>query len=779
MLQSVPPSPTRRHRRWVCAAVLAALVLGCRGQKETQAPSPLENPALPGLQAHATLVERLELEREAKGPAYRPRTRHLTADGRPRFTNRLILETSPYLLQHAHNPVSWFPWSDAAFERAAREDKPVLLSIGYSTCHWCHVMERESFEDEEIARLINERFIAVKVDREERPDVDGLYMTAVQMLRGSGGWPMTLVLTPQREPFFAATYIPARDGDRGAPQGFLTVLRQLADSYASERDAVVAHAGQLSSRIAQAMEPPPPAGVPGAEAMDAAVAQLTAGFDAEHGGFGRAPKFPQPSILELLLRHHRRTGSASSLSMVTRTLDAMAAGGIRDHVGGGFHRYATDRAWQVPHFEKMLYDNAQLAVVYLDAFQATGRAAYADIVREILYYVAREMTSPQGAFYSATDADSLSPQGHEEEGRFFTWTPAELVETLGEDDAALIASHYGVRQAGNLEGRSVLSIQKPPAQPASPDGIHPDETETRLARARARLYLQRAKRPAPLLDDKVLASWNGLMISAMARASFVLAEPEHLERASAAADFVLTEMRDGDGRLAHVHAGGRAGQPAVLDDYAFLIQALLDLFEASGRARWLQEAVGLQRVLDQHYGDEAGGYFLVAADHEALLARAKPTFDGAEPSGNAVAALNLLRLAELTLDDAYRENAARVLGAFGQPLRRSPAGLSKMLSALDFSLGPVREVVVVQAHGDAGAQDLLGVLRQTYLPNRVYVLVQLGQADQRLEALVPLVREKLAIDGRATAYVCERGRCQRPAQDAGLLASQLLSDVPR
>ncbi|HYC57480.1 MAG TPA: thioredoxin domain-containing protein, partial [Candidatus Binatia bacterium] len=507
------------------------------------------------------------------------------------------------------------------------------------------------------------------------------------------------------------------------------------------------------------------------EAIDSAVAQLGARFDREHGGFGRAPKFPQPSILELMLRHHRRTGDAASLQMATSTLEAMAAGGIRDHVGGGFHRYATDRQWRIPHFEKMLYDNAQLAVVYLEAFQVTGRHDFADVVREILFYVSREMTSPEGAFYSATDADSLSPGGHEEEGRFFTWTPAEVREVLGPDDAAAFGSAFSVTEPGNLEGRSVL------ARPMRPAGVErtfaQEELELALARSRARLYLARARRVPPLRDDKILVSWNGLMISAMARASFVLAEAEHLERAARAAAFLLDRLRSGDGRLRRVFAGGVAHQAGMLDDYAFLIQALLDLFEAGADPKWLRAAITLQSLQDEHHGDPSGGYFLVADDHEPLLARAKPSYDGAEPSGNSVAALNLLRLAELTQDEGYRQRADALLAAFGQILTRSPAAVPKMLGALDYRIGPAREVVIVAPDRLEDAGDLLDVVRATFLPRHAFAFTVAGEQLEDLAELVPLVDSKLAIDGRATAYVCERGRCERPAQEPGLLATQL------
>ncbi len=420
------------------------------------------DPALPGLgKGDPALTKKLHAALLKKGPGYEPRTRHKNADGSPKYTNRLILETSPYLLQHAHNPVNWYPWGDEAFARARREGKPVLLSVGYSTCHWCHVMERESFENEEIARFINEHFVPIKVDREERPDVDDVYMSAVQMLTGGGGWPMTLALTPDREPFFGGTYFPARDGDRGSRKGFFTILRELADEYQKSRADVVARAAKLSRRVRAAAEPEPAGGVPGPEVIASAVRQLSRAYDPVWGGFGRAPKFPRPVTLELLLRYHRRSGDADALKMVIHTLDRMAAGGLYDHVGGGFHRYSTDERWLVPHFEKMLYDNAQLVAVYLDAYQVSGRDDFARVARQTLDYVAREMTAPSGGFYSATDADSRTPAGHEEEGWFFTWTPAELEAALGADLARVARVDFGVTDAGNFEGRSILQRDKP------------------------------------------------------------------------------------------------------------------------------------------------------------------------------------------------------------------------------------------------------------------------------------------------------------------------------
>jgi len=739
------------------------------------------DPALPGVtRTDDALVSRLAEAARARGPEYRPRTHHFHADGRPKYTNRLILETSPYLLQHAHNPVNWHAWGDEAFERARREHKPILLSVGYSTCHWCHVMERESFEDEEIATYLNQHFIAVKVDREERPDVDDLYMKAVQALAGRGGWPMTVVLTPDREPFFGGTYFPARDGDRGTRKGFFTILEELQTRYASEPDKVVAEARSLSERLRAESESARPGDVPGAEAIERAARALAQTFDPVWGGFGQAPKFPRPVSLDLLLRYHRRTADPQALHIVVRTLDRMAAGGMYDHVGGGFHRYSVDDRWLVPHFEKMLYDNAQLVVVYLEAYQVTGRDDLARVARETLDYVAREMTGPGGGFYSATDADSPTPRGHDdEEGYYFTWTPAEIEAVLGRERARTIAAYYGVTPRGNFEGRTIFHTSRPLAEVAGSLGVTPAALEAELASARAALYEARARRPPPLRDDKVLTSWNGLMISAFARGALVLDRSDYAERARRAADFVLRELRTDEGRLLRSHMDGRARHNGYLDDYAFFIQGLLDLYEATFEPRWLREAVALQAQLDARYLDAGhGGYFMTSSDHEELLARDKPAYDGAEPSGSSVALMNLLRLEELTGKEEYRQRAERGFAAFSVALSRGGSGLPKMLAALDFYLDAPREVLIVAPEQDGDPAPLLSRLRRTYLPNRILAVTTEGAALEATSAVLPVIEGKLAIRGRTTAFVCERGRCELPTSDPDVFARQLAKIRP-
>jgi hypothetical protein len=727
----------------------------------------------------AELAAKLRARWAARSPSYTPRTRHLRPDGSPRYTNRLFLESSPYLLQHAHNPVNWYPWGDEAFATARRLGRPVLLSIGYSTCHWCHVMEEESFDDEEIARYLNESYVIVKVDREERPDVDAVYMSAVQRMTGGGGWPMTVWVTPDRKPFFGGTYFPARDGDRGARVGFLTLLRQLKEAYGAQAGKVAEVSTRLTEAIRADLAPESGAqGLPGPSVLESAAAFYRSRFDSAEGGLAGAPKFPSSLPIRFLLRFHRRAQDAEALRMATLTLEKMAAGGIYDQVGGGFHRYSTDERWRVPHFEKMLYDNALLTLAYLEGHQATGREDFAQVAREILRYVQRDMTSPEGAFYSATDADSLAPSGKREEGRFFTWTPAEIQAVLGPERARVAGAYFGVMPGGNFEGRSIFYTPRSVAEVAREVGKPPDEVRAIVERSKELLYAARARRSPPLRDEKVLAAWNGLMIAAHARAAFVLGDPEYARRAARAAEFVLTKMRR-DGRLRRSYKDGLAAHEGYLDDYAFLIAGLLDLHEATSEPRWLREAIALDGVLQKSYEDEAhGGFFMTSHDHEPLLAREKPAYDGAEPSGNSVQALNLLRLHELTTDDRYRLRAERALQTFGGRLAKSPAALSEMLLAADFQLDTPKEVVIVTAGPRAEAEPFLAKLRTTFLPNRVLVVARQG-ADLAAQAqLVPLLGGKLARKGEATAYVCERRVCRLPTSDPDVFLQQLRNVEP-
>ena len=691
------------------------------------------------------LTRRLAEAAGRLGPGDRPRTVHLV-DGAPRFTNRLALERSPYLLQHAHNPVDWWPWGEAAFAEARRLGRPVFLSVGYSTCHWCHVMERESFEDEAIARLLNERYVAIKVDREERPDVDQVYMTAVQLLTGGGGWPMSVWLTPDKEPFFGGTYFPPRDGARAGMRGFGSIIGEVADVYAADPDRVRQATGSLTEAVRAALVAPAPTGqVPGPADVEAAVSQAARLYDPAHGGLRRAPKFPSSFPVRLLLRHHRRTGEARSLEMACTTLERMAAGGLHDQLAGGFHRYSTDERWLVPHFEKMLYDNALLAVAYLEAWQATGRADFARVARTTLDYLVRELASPEGGLASATDADSEG-----EEGKYFVWTLAEVEAALGAE-AARFAAFYGVRPGGNWDGVNVLHV------PA------PDEAEwAALAPARARLLEARGRRAPPLRDDKVLASWNGLAISALALGGRVLAEPRWVAAAERAADHVLGRMVV-DGRLRRSWLGGQAGTPAFLDDHAFLADGLLDLFEATFEPRWLAAALDLGEQLERRFGDpEGGGWFTTAADHERLLVREKPTHDGAEPAGSSVAVQVMLRLAAFTADERWRRRADRALAQAAPTLAASPLSLHDMLLGVDAAGGATPEVVLVWPEGASPPEAMLEVLRRVFLPARALLGAGEGAPLSTLSAIAPIAAGKAAVGGLPTAYVCERGACRLP-----------------
>ncbi len=725
------------------------------------------------------LVDKFKSAWKARNPDYKPRTRHLNPDGSPQYTNRLFLESSPYLLQHAHNPVKWYPWGDEAFETARKLGRSVLLSVGYSTCHWCHVMEEESFENEEIAQYLNENYIAIKVDREERPDIDAIYMKAVQTMTGGGGWPMTVWLTPDRKPFYGGTYFPARDGDRGVRIGFLTLLKKLQAVYQEEPDRVMQSATQLAQIIKANLSPSSGASsLPDAHVLQAVADTYRQRFDSTYGGIHGAPKFPSSLPIRPLLRHYRRTDDKRSLAMATLTLEKMAAGGMYDHVGGGFHRYSTDAQWLVPHFEKMLYDNALLTIAYLEGYQVTKREDFAQVAREILRYVERDMTAPAGAFYSATDADSLTPDGQRAEGWFFTWTPAEIETVLGTEWARIVAAYYAVTQEGNFEGRTILHTPKLLDTVAADLNLPPEKVHTVIQEAKELLYHARAKRPPPLRDEKIMTAWNGLMISAYAQATLVLGDPRYADRAARAADFVLTKMCK-DGRLLRSYTGGQARIEGYLDDYAFLIAGLLDLYEATGNPRWLREAVALDKVLEDHYEDkQAGGFFLTSNDHEALIAREKPSYDGAEPSGNSVQALNLLRLHEFTTKDRCRVRAEKALQALNEILQRAPAAVSELLLAVDYHLDTPKEIVIVTPKSRADAAPFLAQLGTTFLPNRILTVVTEGEDLAAHAQLVPLVASKVAQGGKATAYVCEKKVCALPTTDPAIFAKQITQVHP-
>jgi len=690
-----------------------------------------------------------------------------------RPANRLARESSPYLLQHAHNPVDWYPWGEEAFARARKEGKAIFLSVGYSTCHWCHVMERESFENEEIAAVMNEHFVCIKVDREERPDVDAIYMSAVQSLTGQGGWPMSVFLTPDGRPFFGGTYFPPED--RFGRPGFKNVLLRVAEVWARKREDVLRDADRLTDHIRK-MDVPAGEAELGVATLDTAFQHLAASYDERHGGFGGAPKFPRPHALSLLLRYWKRRSGPDALEMVTTTLERMWRGGMYDHLGGGFHRYSTDEEWLVPHFEKMLYDQALIAGTCIEAYQATGGETFAAIARDIFRYVLRDLADPKGGFHSAEDADSEG-----EEGKFYLWTKGEILERLGEKDGELFCKVYGVREDGNYHdeatraftGRNILHLPAPLSESATRLGTTTEEMESKLGAMRDSLFAARESRVRPSKDDKVLTDWNGLMISSLARGGNALAEPRYVDAARRAAEFILANLRS-DGRLLHRWRSGNADIPAFLDDYAFLALGLLDLYEATFEDRWLAESVRLADEMIALFGDpEGGAFYLTSADGEPLIKRTRELYDGAIPSGNSAAALLLLRLGRIRANPELEKRGEAVLRHFSGAIARMPTAFPFALQALDFVVGPAREIVLAGDAEDPEVEGLRRVLRRRFLPNTVVVLHRPGDAGRKIEALAPFVASQARVHGKAAAYVCENYACKFPVTDPAALAELL------
>ncbi len=688
--------------------------------------------------------------------------------------NRLIHETSPYLLQHAHNPVDWHPWGQEALERARDEDKPILLSIGYSACHWCHVMERESFEDEAIAALMNENFINIKVDREERPDLDAVYMEAVQTLTGRGGWPMTVFLTPDGKPFHAGTYFPPVD-QQNMP-GFPRVLSAISEAYRSNRGEIDRVTRQLTEQMGRTGQPASGATLLTAELLHQAYASLATNFDYQNGGFGSAPKFPQPMTPEFLLRYYRAHQERRALEMVDLTLEKMARGGMYDQIGGGFHRYSTDAYWLVPHFEKMLYDNALLARLYLHAHQLTQRSLYRRIAEETLDYVLREMTDPLGGFYSAQDADSEG-----EEGKFFLWTPEEIQAAWGQEEGELFGSFFGVTQAGNFEGANILNIPKKAVSFAEERGLPLDQLVSVIQRGKSKLLDVREERIHPLLDDKVLASWNGLMLRSFAEAGVSLGRPDYLRAAVKNANFLLENMKP-QGRLLRTYRGGQAKLLGYLEDYAFVADGLVALYEATFEPRWLAEAIRLaDSMIDLFWDDQIGGFYDTGTDHEVLVVRPRDIFDNAQPCGGSVASDVLLRLAVITGNDEYSTKATTPLRALHQLIARSPGGAGHWLAALDFYLSTPKEIAIIGPREDPATQNLVDAVFHRYLPNKVLVGAEspatpaptTGTPGVFSSADLPLLEQRDMVDGKPTAYVCEHYVCQLPVTDPEALAAQL------
>jgi uncharacterized protein YyaL (SSP411 family) len=716
--------------------------------------------------------ELFEKLRQKRGESYRPRTRHLRPDGFAQYTNRLFLETSPYLLQHAHNPVNWFPWGNEAFELARRLNRPVLVSIGYATCHWCHVMEEESFEDLEIAAYLNANFIAVKVDREERPDIDTVYMTAVHAMGTQGGWPLNVFVTPERTPFYGGTYFPPTDHTRGI--GFPTLLRRLRQAYDADPQRVLQAGQQLTEAVRSMLTPPQSDTSMHQVSLELAVRAYANRFDPVNGGLVGAPKFPSSLPVRLLLRQYRADGDREVLSMVELSLKQMAAGGIYDQVAGGFHRYATDEHWLIPHFEKMLYDNALLAVAYLEGYQATGDQSLAVVVREILRYLQRDLMSPEGAFFAATDADSLTENGRREEGFFFTWTPEELGAALGSERAQVVAACYGITKGGNFEGRSLPHRSLSTAEVAGKLGLSEERVKSVLQESREVLYQVRARRPLPLRDEKILASWNGLAVSAFARAGLILDDGGAVEQARRTARFLLEQMTSG-GWLAHSHQEGGAKGEGFLDDYAFFIAGLLDLFEVTGEACWLKRSIELAALVQEEFEDKAGGgFFMTGSRHEELISKEKPAYDGVVPSGNAVMVMNLLRLHFLTEQSRYLEQAKGTLDAFASQISGNATAFSEMLLALDFLAENPKQIAIVAPGGNRqAAQGLLAKLRGVFLPNRVLAIVCEGEELERAGELAPFLKGKRADGERAVVYLCENRSCRLPTGDAQEFERQL------
>ena len=698
--------------------------------------------------------------------------------------NRLIGEKSPYLLQHAFNPVAWYPWGEEAFALARRDNKPIFLSIGYSTCHWCHVMAHESFENPETARILNKDFVCIKVDREERPDLDQIYMAAVQALTGHGGWPMSVFLTPRLQPFYGGSYFPP-EGRHGLP-GFAEVLAAVHDAWRNRPEKILESAAKITAHLRQ-KGADSGAGKIEDDISAKGFRRIVAEYDAEFGGFGPAPKFPRPVLFNFLLRYAARTGESQAMNMTYVTLRKMAAGGIYDHLGGGFHRYSVDAQWRVPHFEKMLYDQAQMAAAYLEAFQLGQDPFYANVAQDILDYVLRDMTSPEGGFFSAEDADSIqagNPEVHGE-GLFYLWTGEEIVSILGKAHGEIFSFHYGVLEAGNaladphkeFAGKNILYVAHPLGETAGRFRIPEEELSRLLERSREKLHAAREQRPRPHLDDKIITSWNGHMIGALARAAQVLGEKRYLVAAERAATFIRARLYDPvSGTLLRRYRDGEAGLAGQLDDYAFLAGALLDLYEASFDIAWLQLAMALTEKQIALFGDETrGGFFETSGDDPSVLVRLKGDYDGAEPTGNSVSALNLLRLAWITGNEDWLKRAEATIEAFGGRLNDYPPILPQMLVAHDFLGSKPRQFVVAGKLGRPDTEIMLAMIRKRFLPGKIVLLADGGKGQDFLGQYQPFLKNLAPLGNKGTVYLCENFSCRLPTADLAELATRLES----
>ena len=702
--------------------------------------------------------------------------------------NHLIEQKSPYLLQHAFNPIDWYPWGGEAFEKARREDKPIFLSIGYSTCHWCHVMARESFEDPEIAALLNQNFVSIKIDREERPDLDRVYMLATQALTGAGGWPMSVFVTHDLKPFYAGTYFPPEE--RYGKPGFPDLLKAIHQAWLSDREKILQSADKIAAYLQERTIVPASKASLTENLLTKAYDLTAVGYDSTHGGFGNGPKFPRPVTFSFLHRYYKRSGEQKALEMAQTTLRKMAEGGIHDHIGGGFHRYSVDGQWRVPHFEKMLYDQAQLAVSYLEAYQITEDPLYAGIAEDLLDYVLRDMTSPEGGFYSAEDADSPLPDNPERhgEGAFYLFTEKEIVETVGSKLGEIFIYHYGVLAEGNVlfdphnefAGKNIFYVAQSKEETANQFDTSKSEIGKLLSQARRRLFLQRTKRPRPHLDDKVITSWNGLMIGGFARGYQVLGQPRYLEAAERAASFITTKMYDPSSKLLfRRYRDNATGLEAQLEDYAFLVSGLLDLYEASLDIKWLRYALDLtQKQIELFWDPQGSGFYDTSGKDKAVLLRMKENYEAAVPSGNSIAALNLLRLAYMTDNKKWHQMAAQTIAAFAESLDKHPTMMPQLLVALDFQLAQPKQIIIA---GKLTAADTRAMLKEVYrrfLPNKIILLADGGQGQEELSKYLPFMEGVRMLGGKATAYVCEDYSCKLPTTDVKLMVSLLEDKQP-
>jgi uncharacterized protein len=684
------------------------------------------------------------------------------------MVNHLVNEKSPYLLQHVHNPVDWYPWGEEAFTRAAEEQKPIFLSIGYATCHWCHVMAHESFEDGEVARLLNGHFVAVKVDREERPDIDQIYMSVCQALTGRGGWPLSLFLTPEKKPFFAGTYFPRTS--RQGMSGFTELLTQIAALWEKGRDRILKAGEEITQSIQSRVSSVGTGAVLDLKTLETGYDQLAKEFDPRWGGFGQTPKFPTPHHLTFLIRWDRRRPDSRAREIVTKTLEAMRFGGIFDQVGLGFHRYSVDARWLVPHFEKMLYDQALLAMAYTEAFQAWQDPFHARAVREIFAYVFRDMTSPEGGFYSAEDSDS---EGRE--GVFYVWKPEEINKIVGQELGDLFCRCFGIQPGGNFEaGASIPHLPLSLSEAAAREKMPLEELTRRLEKARQALFDVRERRPHPLKDDKILTAWNGLMIAALAKAAQTFADPDLAGAASRSAAFILGTMRAPSGRLYRRYREGHLANPGYLEDYVYFIWGLLELYEATFDLKWLKEAINLKRMaLDLFWDEEQGGFFFTTRDGETLIAREKEIYDGAVPSGNSVGLLNLLRLGRITGESDWSEKADRLLRGFSATIAAFPMAYTQMLNALDWVVGPSQEIVIAGDPDHPVSREMVRRVREAFLPNKILLFKPTGPEGEALNRVASFAEAMVPSADKPTAYVCEQYACRQPIQEVEELQSLL------